>query len=133
MSITHKLSRSWSRSGADPLTYEKEVTADSESNYSGSLADGTSDEAVNLAIDVSELKCLFIASDQDITIETNQPGGGSGAADDTLAVKANQAVAWSENDVHSCPLTADVTILYITNASGSTANVEIRVLQDATP
>lgn len=133
MSFTHRHSRGWSSSGATSLPYDKDVTHEGEENRSLAIPDGTTDLLVSLAVDITVLKALFIGSDQDITIETNQAGGSSGAPDDTLTLPANQPVSWQENDVMTCPLTVDVTQIYVTNASGSTANLEIRTLEDATP
>jgi len=134
MSFTHKLSRSWSRSDATPLTYDKEVTQGVEQNVSEAIPDGSTDLLIpNFTIDLSQLKALFIACDQGITFETNNPGGASAAPDDSLSVPANQPVSWATGDVMSCPITTDVTQVYVTNDSGATANLEIRTLEDATP
>ena len=133
MSVTHRQSRCWSREGQASLTYDKDFTAESDVGLSVAVVDATADEEHLLAIDVSQLKSLFIASDQDVTIETNNPGGASAAADDVLDLKADQPLIWAEDDEWACPLTVDVTKLWITNASGSTANVELRALIDSTP
>lgn len=133
MSKTHRHSRCWSRAGQASLVYDKDITAESDLGLSVAVLDGVTDEEHILAVDVSQLKALFIASDQDVTIETNNPGGASGAADDTFNLKANQPIDWMENDPHACPLTVDVTKFWITNGSGSTANVEVQFLIDSTP
>ena len=133
MAFAHKFSRSWSQQGLDPLTYEHTVTVGGGQPVSEPIPDGASDLAVNLAIDFSTLKGLFVASDREITIEVNQPGGGSGVPDQTWNLKANQPISWCEDDVMDCPLDADVTVIYVTNASGLIANLEIRAPQDVTP
>ncbi len=131
MSITPKHTRTWIQSGLTPLDYEKAVTFGGGVNVSEVIPAGSVDLAVTCAIDVSAMNSLFIGTDQDITIETNN--AASGSADDILVVPANQPVDWMENDVHAKPLTVDTTIIYVTNAGDTDANLEIRAGQDATP
>ena len=94
-----------------------------------SVADSETDYEIVCAIDVSEIALLYIVSDQDVTLETNS---GSEAVD-TLALEANEPVTWTTKSIYDCPLTEDVTSVFITNASGAAANVKMRVLTDATP
>lgn len=115
--------------GGTALAYEVDVTADSETNLDLTVADSVSDQLVTMAIDFSEMVGLFIYSDFAVTVETND----GTTPDDTIAVVAEVPVVWYTDCDHINPLTADVTALYITNASGSTANIKIRVLQDSTP
>jgi hypothetical protein len=129
MSFTHKLTRSWSKSGATPVSAEIEKTGGSEANISESIPDSSSDLEVNWTCDYTALELLYITSDQDITIETND----GTYPDDTLTINANQAVSWADGDEFDCPLTADVTALFVTNASGLAAQLEIRSLTDPTP
>jgi len=133
MSVSHVFSRSWKRSDGSAVNYEKTVTSDTSTDHSKAYADGTVDQLINIAIDFSETKGLMIGSDQDVTLETNHPGGGSGAADQTFNLKANCPIEWTEDDVETNPITVDVTAIYITNNSGETANLEIHDLHDATP
>ena len=133
MSFTRTHVRTQLEAGQTPVTYEHDVSFTRKSDVSESIPDGSTDMIVLWNVDISALVSLIIGSDQDLTIETNNPGGASAAPDDTLALKADQAVDWCEDDVMTCPITADVTILYVTNASGSTATLEIRAGMDATP
>lgn len=131
MSFTDTITREWD--GDDTkLSQSKAVTNELRANVSISIADGLTDKLVAWAIDISQLKALHIQSDQDITIETNNPAGTSAAADDTLTLLANQPISWQTGDVMDHPFTADITQIYVTNASGSAAQLEIRALVDAT-
>jgi hypothetical protein len=131
---TVTLNRSWSEPGSTPISYELEKTADGEVILDAVvIPDESVDFNVVVAIDVSQLVALLIGSDQDLTIETNQPGGASGEPDDTLALEANAPLIWTDEDVEACPLSADVTILYITNGSGADATLNLRALVDPTP
>ncbi len=131
MSFTHNIVREWN-SGSLQLNQSKAVTSELEANVSISIADSSTDKLVAWAIDISQLQSLHIQSDQNITIETNNPAGTSAAADDTLTLLANQPISWQTGDVMSHPFTADVTQIYVTNASGAAAQLEIRALVDAT-
>ncbi len=133
MSEIIKHNRAWNQKGLAPVFGEKEVTVSGVVLISEALADGLVDRIITCAIDYSAMQSLFVSSDQDITIELNNPGGGSAAADETWDLLADQPIDWQEGDVMDAPLSADVTVIYVTNASGSTANLEIRVGQDPTP
>lgn len=131
---TIRVNRSWSVSGASPIVYEIDVEADGESNAGPIVVpDGAVDFNVLVAIDVSRLKALLIGSTQDVTIETNHPGGASGEPDDTIEVKANAPYLWTEDDPEPCLLTVDVEILYVTNNSGADATLNVRAPMDVTP
>lgn len=125
----HLFQRNW-QNASSSISAQQAVTADSETNQEIAVAAETTDLAVNLAVDVSALKGLFISSDQDVQIETN---GSGGSADDTLQIKAGIPLIWSENCGFANPLTVDVATILITNAGDAAATVKICVLQDATP
>jgi len=81
-----------------------------------------------MTIDVSQLKAIYILSDQNITLETNS---GSAPAD-TLNLLANVPYVWHTGSYFTNLLTTDVTASYWTNASGSVANVNIELVVDPT-
>jgi hypothetical protein len=91
----------------------------------------TNDKQVECPIDVSEVKLLYIHSDQTVTFEFNDNAGAQG----TFTVTANKPVifftgcAWALADL----LPADVTNFYISNAGATAAAVRIRILEDTTP
>jgi hypothetical protein len=96
---------------------------------SESVATASTDTLIAVSIDVSAVKAFYLVSSAAITVETNS---GS-AADDTLSLVAGQPYVWHTGSYDTFLLGTDVTGLYITNASGSTAAIELRVIQDATP
>lgn len=126
---THTINQDWSAGNVGPLSRQISITADSEANAEIAVADESTDLAINIAIDVSALKLLYLVSDYDLTIETND---GSDP-DDTLTLKAGKPLVWHEDCGYSNPLGTDVTALYATNASGADATLYIKTLQDATP
>ena len=111
--------------------YSKTFTGTSEYRLDEAIADSTTDQLIAASLDVSAIKAVEMMSDQDITVETNS----SSSPTDTFVLQADVPYRWNTEMVayDALLLTADVTALYLTNASGSTANIKMRVLSDATP
>jgi hypothetical protein len=116
-------------SGGRTHQYAKTYEAESVAAVEVAVADSESDKEIDIAIDYSQITSLWISSDQDVTIETND----GTTPDDTIALKANVPLLWTTDSYFACPLTEDVTALFVTNASGSTATVRVEVLTDPTP
>ena len=129
MAFTHTVTFTHS-GGSTSVDQSVALTSGSEQNLSEAVADSTSDGLVAFTCDFSQLKALTIKSDQDISICTNDTSGGS--PDQTLTITANIPYVWVYGSGITCPITTDITALYVTNASGSTANLEIRALEDPT-
>lgn len=129
---THILKREYQRvqSPAETITREETITADSGTDVNITAPDGETTESA-IAIDVSELKSLYIDSNVDVTIKTNIEG----APDDEIPVTGGLPIMWSENDDAANPFSSgtDVTSFHIVNASGDEALVRVRILQDSTP
>lgn len=88
------------------------------------------DQLVNVAFALTVLKCFYFLSDQDVTLETNAADHTGG---DSIAIQANKPLVWQSGGYLANPFAFAVTKIYLTNASGSTANYSCRVLTDATP
>ncbi len=101
-------------------------TGESQITLSPVIPDGTTNQLVLIAIDVSLLKFLAIKSDKAITIKTNS----SGSPDDTLSILAGVPYIWGDGGYDTCLLTTDVASMYITNATADDANVQIIALVD---
>ena len=115
--------------GSGTTTDNTDYTGTAVTLVDESVTTGQTDFLINVAIDVSAVKAFYLVSDQAVTIETNS---GS-AADNTIVLVANVPYVWHTSWYDAFLLTIDVTKIYVTNASGSTATIEMRVLQDATP
>ena len=111
------------------ITYSKQYTASQSVEVDESFADSTTDTQVNLAVDISAVQVFFMACDQDVTVEANDGAGAAG----TVSLKANVPYVWTADSYDSIAWTADLTALFITNSSGSTATLKIRCIYDATP
>lgn len=93
------------------------------------VATGETDYELAFDLDVSQCKSFYLESDQDVTLETNAIDATGG---NTIALRANEPYAWHANSYEAAfLLTLDVTVFYITNASGSTATIYCVALFDA--
>ena len=126
---THRLTRTWQDAGNESVTQQETITADGETNLDVAVPDSSTDLQANLAVDISELQSFYMSSDRDLTVKTNS----SGTPDDTIALKANKPLIWTPNCGFSNPFSADLTALFLTNASGTDATLQVRLLQDVTP
>lgn len=130
MAFTHTQIINYS-AGGEQLLASTTYTGTSELRIDESVGDSVTDFFVEVSIDQSAIQSLYMFSDQDITIETNN----SSAPTDTFVLQANSPYIFNVDQgvYNSNLITADVTAIYLTNASGSTANFKLRVLTDATP
>ena len=119
--------------GGQTRTYRKVATASDPVNVNVGpliIANAATDQQVSLGgIDISQLKGVFIASNQDVLIEFNSNAGSGGS----ISLESNVPYTWMVGDIHTLLITADVTSAFITNASGAAATIFMYFLQDATP
>ena len=106
-----------------------EVEAGALSSLSESIADAATNLPVAFTLDVSATKSFLIVSDQAVTVKTNS----SGAPANTLVLVAGVPYIWHSSSYDTFKLTIDVTSLFVTNASGFAATLEIEALVDPTP
>lgn len=116
--------------GGDEVLVRETIAADGDlPSISQVIADSSTNLEIAWQADVSQIKSIVIASDQAITIKTNS----TGAPDNTLNIVAGMPYVWRTGDYNALLLTADVTKLFVTNASGSSATLKIRGNYDPTP
>ena len=108
---------------------QKTYSGDSRISHNLSIPTATTDQVVECAFTMAQVKALIISSDQDITVETNASDHAGG---NILAIKANVPYMETTDTYQTSELTEDVTALYITNTSGATANINIEVIYDGT-
>lgn len=125
MSINHILTLKY-QNGTDVLEHSVTSTAGAEKNVSEAISASQTDFAVAWTCDYSQLKSLYMYSDVAMTVETNS---GS-APGQTIALAAGKPLAWYYGSGITCPITVDVTALFITNTTAGT--LEIRSLEDPT-
>jgi hypothetical protein len=128
MSISNTLTLSWAR-GSETLSKSVSDSSEGALDRDVTVSNGVSNREVALEFTTAGLSAIYIVSDQDVTLETND----GTSPDDTFTLSAGKPFVWFSGCGWPCPFTEDVTALFITNASGATANVQIRGIADATP
>jgi hypothetical protein len=99
-------------------------------NVSQSVADAETDTQVTFALVEAEMQSFVVWSTVAMTLETNN----GTTPDDDFTLAANKPVVWTNNGYLSNPITADITTdVFVTNASGSAGDLNIRAIIDATP
>src|SRR5262245_51002797 len=90
----------------------------------------TVDQQVVAAFTRTACKGYAISSDQDVSLQTNNPT----TPIDTIAIKANEPLVWHEKTGLIMHFTVDVTAFYFTTgAITAPANIRIIIVRDATP
>ena len=128
MSFSHVHTQNIEAGGAS-ISGGGTYSGSSQVRVSETVVTGSTDFEIVVGLDVSAVKSIVIKSDKAVTLETNS---GS-AADDTIALKANVPYVWNTDSYDAFLLGTDVTSIFITNASGSTATITIDAIVDATP
>ncbi len=115
------------RLGGTGTTY----TAGALTSISDSVTNAA-DQLYALTVDVTQITALFIVAAAAMTLEWNDAAGTQGE----IILAANVPISWSSadtDDVHPNPfLSVDLTALYITNASGASAQFDLRIIVDPT-
>jgi hypothetical protein len=129
MALTNSFTLGWN-SGSSSIQKKYDITSGAQIEIDETFASG-SDQLMAFALDVSQLKGIFIVSDKTMTLETNS--GGSPA--NTITLVANVPFLWTVGgaplrDTAGVAVTVDITALYVT--CGSTAVLQIRGIYDPT-
>lgn len=126
---SHIVTRTIVTGGTQLSQTQTEYTGTGQTRVTEAITTGQTDKLVNFTLDVSACKSFFIKSDQAVTIETNSAGSPA----NTLTLAANVPYYWDPSSLDTFKLTTDVTALYVTNASGETANLLVDAIYDSTP
>jgi hypothetical protein len=115
--LEHRVSTSVRTNAGTVSSASYTLTGDHEYNYEvEDLAAGT-DVQVDMTADVSTIVSLCIEATTAMTLETNS----SSSPANTIALVANKPVVWNTQIQSTlgtaCPLSVDVTNLYVTNAA----------------
>lgn len=128
MAFSHTITRQVNN-GGETIAKTNTYSGDGRESRTIAVPDSTTDQLVNLTMDVSQIKSLYIVSNYAVTVETNS----SSAPTNTIALVADTPLIWHTGSYYTNLLTADVTAIYLTNASGSAATVNIEIVHDSTP
>ncbi len=129
MAFEHEITYTWGNGGA-PVTRKVTAEAGQEINIDETITGATSDVEIDLALDVSQMKSLFILADGDLTLETN----GTAEPEATIELKAGEPLAWQAGAGYFAnPLgDTDVTSLFASNAGESAVRLQMYILIDPT-
>ena len=129
--FTHRMQTNFTRGGTThTTTIDKQYSG--EANVDETIVHSGTNVEVDIAINNTTLKSLYISSDVDLTLKANS----SGSPAFTLNVKAGAPLWWDATNVGTFtnPITAAVTKFYVTNADGTNdAALKIFALMDSTP
>lgn len=124
----HTILSSWAE-GTRGGVYTTEYEGDASDSRAIDVPEDTDQKLVNIAIDFSQITSLVLASDVDMTLETNDTGD----PDDTIELKANVPMIWNADAYFDNPITADVTKIYLTTATVGAGVFVLEVVHDSTP
>jgi len=116
-------------SGGTAINASKSYSGGSEIKITESIPDSSTDLLTVITLDVSAVQALYIISDQVLLLE---PNNGT-TPDDPMTLVANVPYVWNTDSQDALFFGTDWTALYVTNSSGSAANLRIRGVVDVTP
>lgn len=118
--------------GGKTVSASKTYTGDSNTTMSIDVPSATEVEVL-LALTVAQIQSIFISSDRDVTLETNN----TTTPDETINLIADVPYHWAEEtpatEYDTNLFETDLTSIFINNQSGSAAVVKIEALFDGTP
>lgn len=136
--ISHLIVTTYKTPNGTETVKTEEVLAEQEVTLEVEVPAGAVNKEIDVGMTAALIKSLLIAANRtaketgtfaSVIVKTNS----TSAPDDTLTVKPSNAVCWSTGDPTICPITADVTKLYVSNAGTAKCDFVVRALQDPTP
>lgn len=112
------------------ISSQKTYTGSGVVEFEETVANSATDDDIVVAIDYSAVKSFYIVSSAAVTLETNATDATGG---DTIALAAGVPYVWNTGSLDTFLLTNDVTVIYVTNASGSSALIKMSCIMDVTP
>ena len=128
MSFSHSILQNLAGNGRT-IGSSKAYTGDGQESRKIDVAGSVTDQLVNFALDVGQIKAIYMKSNVDLTVETNS----ASVPDDTINLLAGIPYIWYTGSYFANLLTTDVTALYLTNAGAVAAVFELEVVHDSTP
>jgi len=128
MSFSHQAAENWIGNG-ESLSGVQTYTGTGTFSIDENVATAETDYEIAMVLDVSETEMIYIHSDKDVTFEVNDNVGGGGS----LALTADKPYLWTSDSYYTDLLAVDITSIFITNTSGSTARIRVECVYDATP
>lgn len=106
------------------------VTGDTHAAYHQTIPNPSTDYAVDFPVTVAGVQASLILADQDLDLYTNDIHSGSPTQH--VGLKANVPLIWTVSQPTGTKvLTANVTVFYVTNASGVAATLTIAIVSNS--
>ena len=100
-------------------------TGDLEHNFDLAVPVSTTNFPTAIAFAQNKIVSFVLFADQALTVKTNS----TTTPQETIALAKGQQIVWTTAHLEDCPFSADVTNIYLTNASSSVvANFKFRML-----
>lgn len=128
---SHSYTIVWSQ-GSQSFQVEKVYTADGEKNTEITVPNGTTNQQINIALEVdptNKVVSVLINASVAMTLKTNS----SGTPQETFSLTANSPILYRNDDGRANIFAGDVTSFFVTNASGAEGILTIKILEDVTP
>ena len=109
------------------ISNTKSYTGTANVEIDEAVDNGASNTQFALNLTVAQIQSIEIVSDQAITLRFNS----TGAPAPLMALVAGKAYEWDTDAYFTNLLTTNITTLYISNASGVTANFKLRCVYNA--
>lgn len=116
--------------GGTAVEYPNTYTEDGYIAIDPQIPHDDTDTEVILSCDLADIAVMYIVSDQDVLLEVNDGAAAGGA----VSLVAGVPLLWHTNSYMTLAdlgFSADITGFFFTNASGETANINIRIVHDA--
>jgi hypothetical protein len=123
--FTHQINTAYQTGAGTVVAAISQYTGTEEVGYDGTVPATTDLQEVDIAWIHANVHSLMIYSSAALTIKTNS----SSSPTQTIVLTAGQALVWGTDHAEACPVTADVTKLFLSNDTAGIATVKIRVLQ----
>lgn len=115
-------------SGGVSIDEGKTYTGNSRFDIDEPVADSVTDQLHAVALDIDQAVAIWVMSTVDMTVEFNDSTTGV----PTIALKANVPHVWTTDSYPVNLFTADLTAMYVTNASGSAGRIKFGYVVDPT-
>lgn len=129
MSVVHQVGVVYKSDAGTVASVTDSYTDDVEIAVDHATAASTTNEEIDIALTLANIKCMLLYSDQTVILKTNS----TGAPGDTITLTAKKAVVWNTDSLYAKPFTSAVTKVFVTNSNTSAANLKFRFLLDQVP
>jgi len=127
--VTHVFSFGWRNGSANPLNPSVSVNADAEVNVVNTVINAnTTNTEIDVTIPFASIKGLFMYSDVDMTVHTNNTTGAQ-----TFDLTGGSPITWYTGSGLDNPVNTDVTALFVDCPGAVNGHFDLRCALDVTP